>query len=206
MKKQISYTLLVACTALIMPALQGCFPLVAAGVGAGALSIADRRTTGAQIDDEAIEGKVSARFREQFGSAQYQVDATSYNRRVLLTGQAATAEIKEKLAAIAKDVPNVASVTNEVVVSGSSTFGSRSNDGLITSNVKARFLTHSDSKFAPNHVKVTTEDGVVYLMGIVTPAEGEAAAEVARTSSGVRQVVKVFEYVDKAPEPGTAAK
>ena len=206
MKRNMLKTLLVACTLLVTGALQGCFPLVAVGVGAGALSIADRRTTGAQIDDEAIEEKASSRFREQFGSAHYQVNVTSYNRRVLLTGQAATEETKNKLAEITKNVPNVVSVVNEVVVAGTSSFGSRSNDGLITSNVKARFLTNSGGQFAPNHVKVTTENNVVYLMGLVTSAEGEAAAEVARNSSGVEKVVKVFEYIDKAPEPGTAAK
>ena len=198
-------TLLIAC-ALLLTTLQGCFLLVAAGVGAGAVSIADRRTTGAQIDDEVIEEKTVSRFREQFGSAHYQVNATSYNRRVLLTGQATTEEIKNKLAQIAKDVPNVVNVTNEVIVAGSSSFGSRGNDGLITSNVKARFLTNNGGQFSPVHVKVTTENNAVYLMGIVTQAEGDAAAEVARTSSGVQKVVKVFEYVDKAPAPGTAAK
>jgi osmotically-inducible protein OsmY len=206
MKRDMMKTLLVVGTLLVTGSLQGCFPLVAVGVGAGALSIADRRTTGAQIDDEAIEEKASSRFREQFGSAQYQVNVTSYNRRVLLTGQAATEEIKNKLADIAKNVPNVVSVVSEVLVAGSSSFGSRSNDGLITSNVKARFLTNNGGQFSPNHVKVTTENNVVYLMGLVTPAEGEAAAEVARTSSGVEKVVKVFEYLDTAPTPGTAAK
>ena len=199
-------TLLIACALLLTTPLQGCFLLVAAGVGAGALSIADRRTTGAQIDDEAIEEKAASRFREQFGSAQYQVNVTSYNRRVLLTGQATTEEIKNKLAQIAKDVQNVVNVTNEVIVADSSSFGSRSNDGLITSNVKARFLTNNGGQFSPNHVKVTTENNTVYLMGIVTQAEGDAAAEVARTSSGVQKVVKVFEYVHNAPAPGTAAK
>lgn len=199
-------TLMIVCALLLMSALQGCFLLVAGGVGAAAISIADRRTTGAQIDDEAIEAKAASRFKEQFGSAQFQVNVTSYNRRVLLTGQAATEDIKNKLTQIAKDVPNVVNVTNEVVVADSSSFGSRSNDGLITSNVKARFLTSNGGQFSPNHVKVTTENNVVYLMGIVTPAEGDAAAEVARTSSGVQKVVKVFEYVDKAPGPGTAAK
>jgi osmotically-inducible protein OsmY len=206
MTTKIARTLLIMGAALATATLQGCFPLVAAGVGTAAVSLADRRTTGAQIDDEAIEGKASSRFREQFGSAHYQVNVTSYNRRVLLTGQAATEETKNKLAEIAKNVPNVVSVVNEVVVADSSSFGSRSNDGLITSNVKARFLTNSGGQFAPNHVKVTTENNVVYLMGLVTPAEGEAAAEVARTSSGVQKVVKVFEYIDKAPEAGTAAK
>lgn len=181
-------------------ALAGCVPLVAAGVGATALSIGDRRTTGAQIEDEAIEGKTSSRFSEQFGSAHYQVNVTSYNRRVLLTGQASTEEVMNKLAEIARSVPNVTAVTNEVIVAGSSSLAGRSNDGLITSNVKARLLTNNEGRFYPNHIKVVSENGTVYLLGIVTQAEGDAAAEIARTSSGAQRVVKVFEYVNRAPE------
>ncbi len=206
MKKERRRIFLLVTVAVFITFLQGCFPLFIAGVGAGALSFTDRRSTGAQIEDEAIEIKTSNRFKEQFGSAQYQVNVTSYNRRVLLTGQAASEEIKNKLTQIAQGVQNVVSVTNEVIIAGNSSVAARSNDGLITSNVKARLVTSSGGRVNANHVKVLTENGTVYLMGIVTPAEGDAAAEIARTSSGVQKVVKVFEYVDKAPELGTAAK
>jgi osmotically-inducible protein OsmY len=184
-------TMLIATTAL-----QGCFPLIAAGVGAGALSVSDRRSAGAQIDDEAIELKISNRFREQFGTAQYNVGVTSFNRRVLLTGEAANPEIKNKLTEIARSVPNVAGVTNEV---SEKFLGNKAGDALVTSNVKTRLLTNNEGRYSPNHIKVITENSTVYLMGIVTQAEGDAAAEVARTSKGVHGVVKVFEYIDKAP-------
>jgi len=192
-------------TTLIITSLQGCIPLIAAGVGAGALSIADRRTTGAQLDDTSIEPKIYTRFREQFGTSQYNVDVTSYNRRVLLTGTASSEEVKNKLTEIAASVPNVASVTNEVAIGIPS---SRvKGDALITSNVKTRFLTSNEGKFNVNNIKVLTENNTVYLLGIVTQAEGEAAAEVARTSKGVQRVVKVFEYINAAPEaaPKTTA-
>ena len=184
-------TMLIATTAL-----QGCFPLIAAGVGAGALSVSDRRSAGAQIDDESIEFKISNRFREQFGTAQYNVGVTSFNRRVLLTGEAANPEIKNKLTEIARSVPNVAGVTNEV---SEQFLGNKAGDALVTSNVKTRFLTNNEGRFSPNHIKVVTENSIVYLMGIVTQSEGDAAAEVARTSKGVHGVVKVFEYIDRAP-------
>jgi osmotically-inducible protein OsmY len=196
-------TLLFVIAALIIVNLQGCFPLVAAGVGAGALSITDRRSTGAQLDDTAIEMKISNRFKEQFGTAQYTADITSFNRRVLLTGEVESEEIKKKLTEIATGVPNVAGVTNEMSVGFANT---RPGDALITSNVKARFLTNNEGRFSPNHVKVVTENSTVYLLGLVTTAEADAATEVARTSKGVQRVVKVFEYVDKAPEVGTAAQ
>lgn len=183
-------TMLIATTAL-----QGCFPLIAAGVGAGALSVSDRRSAGAQIDDEAIELKISNRFREQFGTAQYNVGITSFNRRVLLTGEAANPEVKNKLTEIARSVPNVAGVTNEV---SEQFLGNKAGDALVTSNVKTRLLTNNEGRFSPNHIKVITENSTVYLMGIVTQAEGDAAAEVVRTSKGVHGVVKVFEYIDRA--------
>ncbi|MES2356197.1 MAG: BON domain-containing protein [Pseudomonadota bacterium] len=195
--------LLLVLASLIVTSLQGCFPLIAAGVGAGALSIADRRSTGAQVDDGAIELKTSNRFKEQFGTAQYNVDVTSFNRHVLLTGEAASEDIKRKLAELAAAVPNVAGVTNEIIVGFTNT---RAGDALITSNVKARLLTNNEGKLSPNNIKVVTENSTVFLLGLVTQAEGDAAAEIARTSKGVQRVVKVFEYIDKAPEVGTTAK
>lgn len=188
-------------TALLlgMSLLHGCVPLVATGVAGGALSIADRRSTGAQVDDQAIEFRVRSRFKDNFGAAHYHADVTSYNRRVLLTGQAVSEEIRNKMTQLARETPSVVAVTNEVKVGPIATIGTHTNDALVTSNVKARFVTSADGRFSPNHVKVLTEDGTVYLMGIVTPAEGEAAAGIAQTTSGVGGVVKVFEYIDRAP-------
>jgi osmotically-inducible protein OsmY len=173
---------------------QGCFPLAVTGVGAAALMASDRRTTGMYIEDEGIEWKALARMREQqFGTSH--VNATSYNRRVLLTGEAPSEEVKKQIEDAVRSIPNVKEVTNEIQVAGASSLASRGNDALITSNVKARMV--NNGRFSPQHVKVVTEAGVVYLMGLVTPAEGDAAVEIARTTSGVNRVVKVFEYIDK---------
>lgn len=178
--------------AAALPALQGCFPLAVTGVGAAALMASDRRTTGMYIEDEGIEWKIVARLRDADFRGSY-VNGTSFNRRVLLTGEAANEEMKKKIEEAVRAIPNVKEVTNELQVAGASSLASRGSDVLITSNVKARMV--NNGKFAPYHVKVVTEASVVYLMGLVTTDEGDAAVEVARTTGGVSRVVKVFEYI-----------
>lgn len=175
----------------VIPALQGCFPVVATGVGAGALMVADRRTSGAYIEDQGIELKAMNRLNEKFNET-VQVTVTSYNRNVLLTGQAPTEALKNDVEQTVRSVPNVASVLNEMTVGPLTTFSSHSNDTYITSKVKGRMI--DANKFPINHVKVVTEDGVVYLLGIVTRQEADDAVEIARTTNGVKKVVKVFEY------------
>jgi len=182
-----------AALVVAMPILQGCFPLAVTGMGAAALMATDRRTTGTYIDDEGIEWKVIARLREDSRGAH--VNATSYNKRVLLTGEAPTMDEKKRIEDVVKTIPNVRDVANEITVGNVSTFAARGNDALITSNVKARMV--NNGKFSPSHVKVITEANVVYLMGLVTAEEAEAAADVARTTQGASSVVKVFEYVAK---------
>ncbi len=172
--------------------LQGCFPLAVTGMGAAALMASDRRTTGMYIEDETIEWKALARMRGDYPGIH--VNATSFNRRVLLTGEAPNEETKTKIEGSVRRLENVREVTNELQVAGASSFASRGNDALVTSNVKARMV--NNGRFSPNHVKVVTEQGAVFLMGLVTPAEGDAAAEIARTTSGASRVVKVFEYVN----------
>ena len=176
--------------------LQGCFPLAAVGVGATALAVDDRRTKGFYIEDESIEWKARALVLERFKDTH--VNITSFNLSVLLTGEVADEKTKVDVAESIRKIANVKSVTNELVVAGKSSFASRSGDALTTTNVKARFL--GAKGFSSNHVKVITEAGSVFLMGIVTKAEGDAAAEVARTTSGVSRVVKVFEYVEQTPK------
>lgn len=175
-----------------LPLLQGCFPVVATGVGAGAAMVSDRRTSGTYVEDESIEWKVSGRIRQRFGNT-VNVNVTSYNRNVLLTGQAPNATVLGELEGIVAGVEHVRGVINEVVVGPNSTLTARANDALITSNVKARFV--DAKRFSAHHVKVVTEANVVFLLGIVTRTEADAAAEVARTSQGVRKVVRVFEYI-----------
>jgi osmotically-inducible protein OsmY len=177
--------LLVAATSL-----QGCFPLAVTGVGTAALMASDRRTTGMYIEDESIEWKVLGRMKD-FPTAH--VNATSFNRRVLLTGEVGNEEMKKKVEDAVRTIENVREVTNELQVAGGSSLASRGNDALVTSNVKARMV--NNGKFSPNHVKVLTEAGTVYLMGLMTTTEADAAVEIARTTSGVKGVVKVFEYI-----------
>ena len=121
------------------------------------------------------------------------VNATSYNRRVLLTGEAPSDEAKKQIEDTVRGIDNVKEVVNEVQIAGASSYASRGADSLITSNVKARMV--NNGKFSPLHVKVVTEAGVVYLMGLVDRQEADAAVEVARTTSGVSRVVKAFEYL-----------
>lgn len=189
MKKVAATVLLLAAVA---PTLQGCFPLAVAGVGATALMATDRRTTGTYIEDEGIELKALGALREVNGRGAH-VNATSYNRRVLLTGEAPTEDIRRQAEEAVRRLDQVRDVINEVSIAGGSSLAARGNDALITSNVKARMI--NNHKFSPTHVKVVTEANVVYLMGLVSEAEGEAAVDIARNAQGVSRVVKVFEYL-----------
>lgn len=182
--------------ALSTPLLSGCFGLAATGIVATAISVDDRRTTGIQVEDESIEWKSAARIREQFKDVH--VNAVSYNLSVLLVGQVPSEEVKKQIEDTVRGVPNVKNVTNELVVAGNTSLAARGNDGLVTSNVKARMV--GNGKVSPNHVKVVTENGVVYLLGLVTQAEADVATDVARTTAGVSRVVKVFEYIANAPK------
>ena len=173
--------------------LNGCIPLVIGGAAATAQIATDRRTTGAQLDDEFIEDKAIAQIADRLKS-DIHVNVTSYNGIALLTGEVPTEATKSDVAQIVRSMPKVRIVQNELVVGPTSRLSARTNDTFITSKVKARFV-EAHSKFQINHVKVITERNVVYLMGIVRRDEGDAAAEIARTTSGVERVVKVFEYL-----------
>lgn len=181
--------------AAFIPVLSGCFGAVAVGTGVAVLSYADRRTTETQVTDEGIELRAANRIGEKFGSNTH-VNVTSYNRTVLLTGEVPDATTKAEVEQIVAGVPNVKAVSNELQIAGASSLASRSNDTYITSKVKARFI--DANRFAVNHVKVVTEAGVVYLMGLVTQQEADAAVEIARTTGGVRKVVRVFEIISEA--------
>lgn len=180
--------------AAFVPVLAGCFPVAVVGVGAGALAIADRRLAEVQLSDESIEIRAANRIGEQFGSRNH-INVTSYNRMVLLTGEAHDAATKAEIEKVVAGVPNVRSVSNEILIGGPSPISSRSNDTYVTSKVKARFI--DANKFAANHVKVVTEWGTVFLLGLVTQAEADAAVEIARTTSGALKVVRVFEIISE---------
>lgn len=181
--------------AVAAPALQGCFPVIATGVAVGVLAATDRRTVGAQTEDESIEWKVSSRIKEKLGD-KIHLNVTSYDRKVLLTGEVPNEQARETAGDIASKVENVAGIYNELAVAGTASLTSRSSDTFITSKVKTRFI--DANQFAPNHVKVVTEAGVVYLLGIVNEGEAKAAIQVARTTDGVRKVVNVMQVVPEA--------
>jgi osmotically-inducible protein OsmY len=173
--------------------LQGCFPLVAAGIGTTALVADDRRTTGIMVEDENIENKILLRVEQKHGAKSH-INATSYNRIVLLTGEATAPDVREDIERIARGVENVRNVHNEITVTQPTTLMLRSNDAVLTSKVKARFV--EANKFRANHIKVVTENSVVYLLGLVKRQEAQDATEIARTSGGVHRVVRLFEYTD----------
>ncbi len=193
--------------AAFVPFLSGCFGAAAVGVGAGALAFADRRSVETQIADEGIELRAGNRISEKYGSNTH-VNVTSYNRTVLLTGEVPNAATKADVEKIVAEVPNVKAISNELQIAAPSTLIARSNDTYITSKVKARFV--DANSFAANHVKVVTEAGVVYLMGLVSQKEANAAVEIARTTGGVQKVVRVFEIISDADAaksaPNTVAK
>jgi osmotically-inducible protein OsmY len=177
-----------------LPLVHGCAPLVVGGAAAGGAMMAnDRRTVGTITEDQGIELKVSSRIGERYRDASH-VNVTSYNRTVLLTGEVPDAAAKAGVEQITRSVENVRGVHNETIVAGVTSFTARSNDALITSKVKGRFL--DSNRFNPLHVKVVTENGVVYLMGIVRKQEAADATEIARTTSGVQKVVRLFEYIN----------
>ena len=188
-----------ACLAALLvtalPSLSGCFPVLVAGAGTTALIAADRRSSGAIVEDEGLGLKVSNRIDERFKDKVH-VNVTSYNRNVLLTGEAPDAATRAELEQITQGVPNVRGVTNEVQQAGISSLVSRSNDTYLTSKVKARFI--DANKFPVYRIKVVTEAGTVYLLGLVTQQEADDAAQIASTTSGVQKVIRVFEYITPA--------
>ena len=190
MKKSLIAALLLGAT--VLPALQGCFPMVAAGVTTGVMATFDRRSVGTQTEDESIEWKASARVGEKLGN-KIHVNFTSYNRKVLVTGEALTEDVKAEAESIVGGLANVEEVLNYLTIGSPTSFSNRSNDAFITSKVKSRSL--DTGKFNPVHVKVITEAGVVYLMGMLTQSEADAAINVARHTAGVRKVVNLLEII-----------
>jgi osmotically-inducible protein OsmY len=177
---------------LIATTLGGCVELVVGGAVMGTMAASDRRTFGAQADDKLMALKGEDRVGDRFGS-RARVNVTSYNRRLLLTGQVPDAAAKEEAERIASQVENTRAVINELEIGTPSSIGTRSSDTLITGKVKASFVDAKDI-FA-NSFKVVTESGTVYLLGLVTEKEGARAADIARNVAGVQKVVKVFEYI-----------
>ena len=179
--------------AALVAGLSACVPLVVGGAAASAGLVAtDRRTSGAQLDDQGIELRGAARIREIANDRMY-VSLTSFNRQVLLTGSVGSDADRRRAEEVVARVDNVRSVVNELSVGDSSTFQERSNDTYITGKVKASLLDAKDI-FA-NSFKVVTERGTVYLMGIATRRELDRATDITRGVTGVNKVVRVVEVV-----------
>ena len=190
MKNRLSLSLIPL--ALAVPTLQGCFPAVVAGAAVGVMSIHDRRTTGTQTDDETTEWRARGRIPEQY-KAQSRVNFTSYNRRLLITGEVPNEEAKSAIEAEARKLDGVREVYNELAIGPISTLPQRSNDSFIDSKVKARLV--DSNQVSANHIKVVTERGATYLMGVVNEREAKVAISVARTTAGVRKVVNILEVL-----------
>lgn len=173
--------------------LAGCAPLLVGGAAVGtALMVTDRRSSGAQIDDEAIELRSAARLREALGDRVH-INVTSYNRQVLLTGETPTEAMKQQAEQIVGRVDNVRAIVNDLAILSPTTLPQRSGDVLITGKVRASLVDASDLQ--ANAFKVVTERGVVYLMGRVTQREADRATSIARQINGVQRVVRIFEVM-----------
>ncbi len=182
-------------TLALPPLLQGCAPLVVGGAATGAAVAVDRRTAGTMVDDQAVELKaLDAILSDKEIYEQAHVSVTSFNGLVLLTGQAPTAELRDRAQRLISGFSEVRRVQNEIQISAPSSLMTRSSDTWITTKVKT--LMFAEKNFSANNVKVVTDNGTVYLMGLVHRAEADKAVLIARQVSGVQRVVKVFEYLD----------
>jgi osmotically-inducible protein OsmY len=182
-----------ALAALAAGALTACIPLVIGGAAAGgALVATDRRTSGAQLEDEGIELRANSRIRGSVGESTH-VNVTSYNRQALITGEAPSESQKQLVEQIVRGTDNVSSVVNDMTIGPVSSLSRRSQDALISGRIKASILDSKDLFL--NAFKVFTENGTVYLMGRVTQREADRVTSIARSTSGVSKVIRVFEIV-----------
>ena len=175
-------------------AASGCIPLAATGMAVSAMAALDRRTVGAQTEDTEIELRAASRMSDAIKGSKG-VAVTSYNRRVLLTGQVPDEAGKADAERAVREIRGVREVHNELETTNRVSFSTTANDTAITARVKAGFL--EQKALNTNAVKVVTENGVVYLMGLVTEREGPAYATVASRVPGVRRVVTLYEYVSE---------
>lgn len=195
---------LVLAAAALTAGLSACAPLIIGGAVVGGVMVVDRRTAGTQVEDEGIELRAANRIRETLGDRVH-VNVTSYNRQVLLTGEAATAQDRQTVEQVVSGVDNVRSVVNDLAVMPNTGLSQRSNDTFITGKVRASLVDAKD--ISATAFKVVSERNVVYLMGRVSQREANRATDIARGVSGVSKVVRVFEIVSEeelrriAPQP-----
>ncbi len=180
--------------ASLVSLLSGCAAVVVGGAATSAVVAAnDRRTAGTIVEDKSIQLKAMQAISETSGDdANVHVDAVSYNNQVLLIGQAPSHKVRADIIQAVKNIEKVKKVHNEIVLKEPSTLLQRSTDSWITTRIKSEMAVTKDLN--PARVKVVTEDGIVYLMGIVKPIEEEITVDIARHVKGVKKVVKIFEY------------
>lgn len=175
--------------------MQGCSTILSMGTAEPIESDPGSRTTGRFIDDEIVETKAAVNLDKASPElAQAHINITSYNGIVLLVGQVPSEELRQLAANTVAKIPKITRIHNEITVSGTSSILVRSNDGWISTKLKSKMLAQSD--IPGTRIKVVTENGVVYLMGLLTKEEAARAIEVARTTAGVQKVVSIFEYID----------
>ncbi len=181
--------------ALLIPQLLGCTTAVVGGAATGVAAVHDRRTVPTMLEDQAIEIKALALLMEHPEIREHSnISITSYNLKVLLTGEADTQAISDRFARLVSNIQRVERVHNEVVVSPSGTLLDQTNDAYLTAKVKLALLKIDAKGFDPTRVKVVTSQGTVFLMGIISEEEARKVVEKVRFVSGVKRVVKIFEY------------
>ncbi len=189
--------------------LTGCVPLMLGGAVMGGLVATDRRTSGTVVEDEGIELKAAARMRETLGNRVH-VNATSYNRQVLLTGEVPNAQDRELVEQTIAQIENVRNVVNELAILGNSTLAQRSSDVVVTGRIKGSLLDAKD--LFSNAFKVVTERGTTYVMGRVTQREANRATDIITATPGVQKLVRVLDIISEdelarmLPAPVTSTK
>ena len=194
MKNKFSFSVCALVLTASLASLSGCVPLMIGGAVMTGMVALDRRTSGAVVEDEGIEIKAAMRIRENLGERVH-INVTSYNRQVLLTGEAPSAQDRQLVEQVVAGVDNVRNIVNEVAILGNSTLTQRSSDSIVTGRVKAALLDARDL-FA-NSFKIVTEHGTTYVMGRVTQREATRATEVITAQSGVQRLVRVLEIISE---------
>jgi osmotically-inducible protein OsmY len=187
--------LALALAAVLGTSLSACFPLIAGGVAGSAMVVSDRRTSGVYLDDQSVAVKAANQITQALPESH--VNITSFNRTVLMTGELLTDSDRLKAETLVRALPGVNRVRNYTVIATPTTLGQRNNDTWITTKVRSRLL--AGNGYPSSAIKLVTERGVVYMMGLVTQSEGDAAAAVVSQTSGVQKVVTLFEYITILP-------
>lgn len=201
--------LLLASLCAALGSLSGCAVVLGGAVLTGGLVATDRRTSGTQLEDEGIELRGASRLNQALGERGH-INLSAYNRQVLMTGEVPTEADKQLAEQTLAKVENVRAVVNELAVLGNSSVAARGNDVFISGKVRAGFVDAKE--LSANAFRVVTERSTVYLMGLVTQREADKATEIARSTSGVQRVVRIFETISEqdlqriAGQPGKPAQ